>query len=53
MSGQRRAASFGQQIETIVQTSGDVLNAQRGRTRCRKFYGEWQAQSGAIQAFPE
>ena len=53
MSGQRRAASSGQQIETFAQTGGDVLNAQRGRTRCRKFYGEWQAQSSVTQSLPE
>ena len=41
MPGQCGTSSSRQQIETIVETGGDVMNAQRGRTRRRKLNGEW------------
>jgi hypothetical protein len=40
MPGQRGASGSGQQTETIIQTGRDMLNAQRGCTRCRKLDGE-------------
>jgi len=40
MSGQRRSSSAGQEDETIIQTTGNLLKAQSGRTCSCKLYGQ-------------